>query len=334
MPSRATRCAPVIRRFRPFVGLAGLSLAVAAAVPRTLRAQEPPDAAALTRTPLADSLAPLLVFPPSTQRWFVAASRTERLLLDVGRLDADTKKRPDRIPVAAALTAERGVVRLGDQLLLRGTWGREVATVEGFDVYNGRLVARLGVSAAADSAARAKAPAVASAWLLRRGDAVGPDSAPVMPECPRDSLLRALKPRLDRVRDSLVTVTRGMVPRITVYQQARRPKPAALRTTRVAGCFDQPRVAVAVSLRGELNEWVAQRVVLVGADGRVQPVRLEDRRFTGHELLAVADADGDGRDDLITRAVGEASGGTTILRWDGAGKRFVRLAAGFQWESR
>jgi hypothetical protein len=79
---------------------------------------------------------------------------------------------------------------------------------------------------------------------------------------------------------------------------------------------------------------VIERVVLVAPDGAVTGTKLADFRFKGHELLSAVDADGDGVMDLVTRAVAEASGGTTILRYDRTAKRFERLVAGFQWEQR
>lgn len=321
-------------RIRRRARRAVLLLVSALAAPgAALRAQSspPPD---LLATPLADSLSPLLVFPPASQRWYVAASRNGRLLLDVGRTDAETKKRVDRVPVITALAAARGTVRPGDAFLLRGTWGREVVQVTGFDVWNGRIVATLAASAAADSAAKAKTASFASAWRLTSGESADTDSAALVPVCPRDSLARALAPRVQAVRDSLVRVVRALVPRITVYQQARRPKPALLRTTSAVGCHETPWIIVVASLRGENSEWVAERAALLSPDGVARAVKLDDLRFEGHEALRTMDADGDGRDDLVTRAVAEASGGTSILRWDAKGRRFTRLAAGFQWEFR
>lgn len=315
--------------------LGGFLAALLAAAPGLLAAQAaPPPPPDPLVSPMADTIAPLLVFPPATQRWFTAASRNGRLLLDVGRVDAETKKRADRIPVITALAAAHGTVRVGDAFLLRGTWGREVVQVTGFDVWNGRIVATLAASAAADSAAKAKAPAVAAAWRLRADEGEPVDSAPQIAACPRDSLSKALAPRIKHVRDSLVAVVRALVPRITVYQQARRPKPALLRTTHVAGCGDAPWVVVVASLRGENSEWVAERAALLAPTGAARGVKLDDLRFDGHEVLRAFDADGDGFDDLATRAVAEASGGTSILRWDAKGRRFTRLAAGFQWELR
>jgi hypothetical protein len=319
----------------PFVTAAAVGTAlVASAAAQSAPAASPAAPVSIT-SPLADSLAPLLVYPPPGQPWFVAASRGGRLLLDVGRVDVETKKRTDRIPVIAALAEAHGTVPKGTRVLLRGPWGREVATVTGFDVWSGRIVATLQTSPLVDSLAKLKAPLVASAFRLV-GTAAAPDDAPATEAaigCAKDSLPLQLKPRLARVRDSLVQVTRAMVPRITVYQQARKPKPAMLRTTSAAGCFDAPRVLVVVSLRGENYEWVAQKSVLVSATGASASVGVSDLRFTGHEILRVFDADGDGFDDVAMRAVAEGSGGTTILRWDPKGRKFVRLAAGFQWEN-
>lgn len=325
----------VTKRTVTVTAVAALVAASAAAQAPSPTAPATPAAPVSITSPLADSLAPLLVYPPPGQPWLLAASRGGRLLLDVGRVDVETKKRTDRIPVIAALAEAHGTVPKGTRVLLRGPWGREVATVTGFDVWSGRIVATLAVSALADSLAKLKTPLVASAFRLT-GAAPPADDVPA-PEaavgCAKDSLLLRLKPRLTRVRDSLVQVTRAMVPRITVYQQARKPKPAMLRTTSGAGCFDAPRALVVVSLRGENYEWVAQKAVLVSATGASAQVGLSDLRFTGHEVLRVFDADGDGYDDIAMRAVAEGSGGTTILRWDPKARKFVRLAVGFQWEN-
>jgi hypothetical protein len=124
------------------------------------------------------------------------------------------------------------------------------------------------------------------------------------------------------------------VPRMTVYELSRHPKPPTWKLTQVAGCFDGPRMAIAVSLRGTNYEWVLERIALVALDGSVTATKLSDFRFKGHELLGAFDADGDGVVDLVTRAVAEASGGTTILRYDPKAHRFDRLVAGFQWEQR
>lgn len=310
--------------------LAPLALVAQAQAPSQARPATAPPVVHNAAPPVPDSVRPLLVFPPLGQAWFVAAGRGGRLVVDIGRADLDTKKHPERIPVIAELAATHGPFPLGASLLLRGTWGREVATVQGFDVWNGRIVAVASVSAAADSAARSKRPAIAT--VVRVAGEQPADSA--APTCARDSLARDLAPRLAAVRDSLVRVVRALVPRVTVYQQVRRPKPAQLKVSQVAGCFDGPRVLVVASLRGEGAEWVAERAVLVAPSGEATPVRFSDMRFEGHEAVAAWDADGDGRDDLGTRAVAEYSGATTVLTYDPRQRRFTRLAVGFQWEQR
>lgn len=325
MPRHRTTPAARGRSPRPFaLALLGAITAIPC-LAASARAQAAPAA-----LPSPDSVLPLLVFPPAGQGWFVAAGRGGRLVADIGRADLETKKRPERIPVIADLAARHGPLPVGTSVLLRARWGREVATVRGFDVWNGRIVAVLAASAAADSAAKSPRPAIAT--VVRVPGAPPADSA--VPSCGADSLPRQLAPRLAAVRDSLVRVVRAMVPRVTVYQQVRRPKPAQLKVSQVAGCFDGPRVLVVASLRGEGAEWVAERAVLVAPTGTPTTVKFSDLRFEGHEAVAAWDADGDGRDDLGTRAVAEYAGATTVLTYDAKQKRFVRLAAGFQWEQR
>jgi hypothetical protein len=65
----------------------------------------------------------------------------------------------------------------------------------------------------------------------------------------------------------------------------------------------------------------------------VSPLTVHDLRFRAHELLTALDADGDGMDDLATRAVAERAGAITVLRLAG-GRRLERMASGFAWERR
>ena len=98
------------------------------------------------------------------------------------------------------------------------------------------------------------------------------------------------------------------------------------------GCFGVARRALVVSLRAGDAEWVRERMVLVAPNGAVTPLRVSDLRFRAHDLLVAFDADGDGVDDLATRATTERAGGTTVLRVDLGNKRAERLAGGFAWE--
>jgi hypothetical protein len=92
---------------------------------------------------------------------------------------------------------------------------------------------------------------------------------------------------------------------------------------------------LAVSLRDAGREFLRERLVLIDdATGAVTPLRVADLRFKAHDLIAAYDADGDGIDDVAARGLGEASGGTVVLRFDPTAKKFLRLASGFAWESR
>jgi hypothetical protein len=80
-------------------------------------------------------------------------------------------------------------------------------------------------------------------------------------------------------------------------------------------------------------EFSAERAVMLGDTGAVVRLRLSDLRFHFHEPLAVFDADGDGIDDIATRALGDRSGGLSIMRLDTSTRRLQRLASGFAWET-
>jgi len=72
--------------------------------------------------------------------------------------------------------------------------------------------------------------------------------------------------------------------------------------------------------------------VVIDPVGKVTALKVSDFRFRAHELLLAFDADGDGTDDLATRALTEHQGATTILLVDLKGKKAIRLSAGFAWE--
>jgi hypothetical protein len=129
------------------------------------------------------------------------------------------------------------------------------------------------------------------------------------------------------VRDSIESVLRMERPE---YERLQRRTKAA--SSQVRGCFGDSRRALVVSLRAGDAEWVRERLVLVAPDGAVTQLHVNDLRFRAHDLLVAFDADGDGVDDLATRATTERAGGTTVLRVDLAKKRAERLAGGFAWE--
>lgn len=144
------------------------------AVPTPIAASLPTRARGIRRrppvlSPRADSLAGRMVFVPRTQSWFITAARGRRLLVDVGRVDADLRDTLRRAAYREA--AERlSPLPIGSRLRLRGPWGMEDARVTGFDVWNGRIVATLQLSRTLDSLARRVQPLVGTALRVTPED--------------------------------------------------------------------------------------------------------------------------------------------------------------------
>lgn len=290
-------------------------------------------AAAPVLDPLAASVADRLVFVPATQRWFLAAARGKRLLVDLGRADLDVRRDAATRAAFQAAAAARSPVPTGARLRLYGPWGSDDADVSGLDVWNGRVVAVLRAPPRVDSLARRLDPLVATAQRLDSADAARtPGEARVdgRPETPPPACRRPLDPvlatRLTVVRDSVEAVLRRSAPRSDRLASGVRS-----RSSQVVGCFGPERVALVVTLWAGDYEWVQERAMLVDSLGRVLPVRLGDYRFKAHELLAAFDADGDGYDDLAVRGVATRVGGMSVLRRSDRA-RLTRLASGFAWE--
>jgi hypothetical protein len=298
-------------------------------------------------SPLADSIAELLVWTPRTQTWFAVAARGKRMVVDLGRADVDPRSSAALDSAYHEATARTATVPIGTRMSVRGAWGADEATIAGYAWANGRIVAELAVSPRLDSLARrgwllpGAARRLTAAEMATRA-APRPDSAgasappeaarpPVLPTdtCTRGALPAPLAERADIVRDSLAMwLFEHQAPPFERFSDLMR-----VESSRATGCFGVGRVALVVSLHAGANEWLRQRAVMLDDSGRVSPLRVEDLRFRAHELLTALDADGDGIDDLATRAVAERAGAISILRLVD-GKRLVRLASGFAWESR
>ncbi len=279
-------------------------------------------------SPLADSIGQYLVFAPSIETWFLAAGREKRLLVDLGRVDADVRTDAKRRAAYREAVTALSSVPIGTLLRIRGSWGAEDVTVSGFDSWNGRIVATVKGSPVLDSivtkSRSARVPVVASA---QRTDSVGP---PVRDTCMRDSVPSELLDRASFVRDSLEQALRDR--ELPPYERLVNTLHAT--STQVIGCFGgAQRLALVVNLRAGANEWIRERAVLLDTAGAVTALRVDDYRFKGHDFLAALDADGNGTDDIAARGLTDFAGGTVILSLT-PDNRLQRLASGFAWESR
>jgi hypothetical protein len=272
------------------------------------------------------------------------------MLVDIGRIDLTLKS--DSVSRAGFLEAVTRLspLPLGAVLQLRAPYSIDEQTkVIGFDIWHGRIVAKLSVSHLLDSLAKAEdmLPAVA----IRTDTAPKPraspdttqhatttvatvgvhnDSTPPAPPpvCVRDTLPTDITTRAIAVRDSLVRF---------LTDSARPPYERQLATAKiqswwVPGCFGVGRALIVANKHTPEMDFAVERVALLDSTGKTVPLKMVDLRFHAHDPLYVFDADGDGIDDLAARGHGDRSGGLTIMRLDLATKRLVRLVSGFAWE--
>jgi len=328
---------------RFFMIIAGLALATACAAEKRVGevAPDSSNADTLHRTgterdshlpglsPLADSIAQTFVFPPTMERWFTGSSRGKRMLVDIGRVDANLRIPKTRDIDSTRLKAFReamerhALIRKGDRFRLRGPWGEDDAIVKEYDVWNGRIVVVLDAPKRVDSLAAIREPLPVSAERTTEA------RASVTEDCQRDSIPQTLLARTGSIKDSLSGVVRADTTRMI---ERLRPR-TRMQQGQVVGCFDGGRMLFISSLRAGDYEFVSERAVLVDALGNPRRVPISDLRFKAHDVIYAFDADGDGHDDLAARGMMEAIGGTTILRLV-EGKRLERLTSGFAWENR
>ena len=313
------------------VGVGSLRGSIDSALASTARRIRPAARARpKTLPPLADTIAEKLVFPPVTQSWFLAAARGKRMLVDIGRVDAEVRRDPARLAAYKLAVEARTPFPAGTRFRLRGPWGADDATITGFDTWNGRIVATVATSPRVDSLAKKLDPLPATAQLVDSASEAVTDTA-----CVRGPLPPPLEERIKLVRDSLEQFLRnGEKP---PYE--RLLKSLKSRTTMAEGCFPGGVAIIVATMWAGQYEWVREQVVMVDSAGALAPLRLRDYRFRGHEALYALDGDGDGIDDLATRGYGPFLGGTSVLRIvDGTKpkdpRRLERMATGFAWESR
>jgi hypothetical protein len=289
------------------------------------RATPKPRALSDAEQRVADGIA----FAPSVVERFVVAARNKRLLLDVGRVDLDLKQDAELLPLVRRVAARVGPLSRVAHVRVRGTWGEEVDSIAGYDVWNGRAVAVLVPGAHADSLLKKNALLVGVATR----SLASPDSTPPPPStavrCVRDSVPPALPARVALVRDSLVRwVTDSLKPSYALAAKL------VVRGDTASGCFGPWRALVVVTTRTSTFDWSEERTLLVGDDGKPVAARLRDLRLRTHESLVAFDADGDGIDELAARGLAPRMGAQSVLKLDPATRRFSRFASGFAWESR
>ncbi len=277
-------------------------------------------------SPLADTISNYLVFAPLGDVWFTASSRGKRMLVDIGRVDTEVRRDSSRAAAYREAVAKRMSVPIGAKFRLHTSWGVEEVTASAVDSWNGRIVLRLTGSPRLDSAATGKATVIATA---ERSDNTASAVTAGVDSCVRGIPFdAALAARVTQVRDSLVHELRsGTQP---AYERLQRKM--SIATSQAAGCFGAARVALAVSLKAGNVEWVREKIVLIEPGGKVTGIKVNDFRFRAHDLLLAFDANGDGIDDLATRATTERAGATTVLVLDLKAKKLTRLTAGFAWE--
>ena len=151
----------------------------------------------LALPPLADSIANRLVFDPTTQGLFVVALRSGKLLVDLGRVDDNVSKPPERLAAYRAAVEARSPIAKGARLRVRGPWGASAdATIESFDVASGRIVGVLSGNIETDSTIKVTTPLVGLAELAAAAEIPLPaeNTPPATTPPPASTVTTAVSP--------------------------------------------------------------------------------------------------------------------------------------------
>jgi len=321
--------------------------------------------------PLADSMSDKMTFLAITQSTFLAASRGKRLLIDLGRFDG-TLTGPKQRRAFDTAAKVLSPVRIGETFELRGPWGQDSATVTGYALWNGRIVATLAVEPLVDSLAKSGATLVALATryvkplvtdtaalraesikvaAAKAESAKAAAAAPPPPPKPVDTIARdtglakadstAKRAGCDRdsVDELLALRVAELEDSLAVVLQAdtlkltdRLKKSVKTQRSQAVGCFGPWRVLVFVNQSAGDYEYVHQIALMVDTAGIATPITVRDLRFKAHEAIRAFDVDGDGVDDIAVRGRGNRIGGTVILHFDPKKKRLEYVIGGFAWE--
>ena len=319
--------------------------------------------------PLGDSMSDRMTFPAITQTTFLAASRGKRLLIDLGRFDG-TLTAPKQRRAFDTAAKVLSPVRIGEAFALRGSWGQDSATVTGYALWNGRIVATLAVEPLVDSLAKNGATLIALATryvkplpmdTVAKADSSKPAAPPPPPPPPPPP--KAVVPAGGSPIDSAIanaaadsapkpsgcnrsSVDEMLALRIAELEDSlsvalqqdtlkltdRLKKTVKQQKSQAVGCFGPWRVLVFVNQSAGDYEYVRQIALAVDTAGIATPLTVRDLRFKAHEAIRAFDVDGDGVDDIAVRGRGNRIGGTVILHLDPKKRRLEYVIGGFAWE--
>ena len=318
--------------------------------------------------PLADSMSDRMTFLAITQTTFLAATRGKRLLIDLGRFDG-TLTGPKQHRAFDTAAKVLSPVRIGETFALRGPWGADSATVTGYALWNGRIVATLAVEPLVDSLAKNGATLIALATRYVKplpsdtAAAKGDTGKQVAPPPPPPPPPKAVAPAGGSAIDSAIanaaadsaskasgcnrtSVDEMLALRIAELEDSlsvalqqdtlkltdRLKKTVKQQKSQAVGCFGPWRVLVFVNQSAGDYEYVRQIALAVDTSGIATPLTVRDLRFKAHEAIRAFDVDGDGVDDIAARGRGNRIGGTVILHLDPKKKRLEYVIGGFAWE--
>lgn len=254
-------------------------------------------------TPLSDEAAGMAeraVFAPRTQRWFMVRAIDGAPAMDVGRIDGGVGTTEGARAAFASMLTSQSPVQVGMPFTMHTRAGAQSVRVTGLRLSGRRILATF--------------------------DAPAPDSAErVVPTEWRGS--PALAPRTPSTAACSLGDTTAISAAIARYTPAPTEAMSVIR-----GCFGDFRALLTIRPL-EITPESIERVVLVRASGGTRGGKLRDLSYPLHELLSVADVDGDGIDEIIVHSFRPAMETWASLRMTDS-VTFTRFASGFTIEKR
>lgn len=259
-----------------------------------------PEPGTTPLTGLAADLAERAVFVPRTQRWFMTRTTDSVLTLDIGRIDGGVGTSDDARAALAQMLRARSPLQPGHTVTVHARSGETIATVATLALSGRRLLAHLQTAESFDAG-----PAAPAEW---RG------APPVAWRTPPAARCSA---------GDTVAVANAIARYVPGAKEA---------VTSIRGCFGDFRAVITVRPL-EITPESVERVVLVRADGRTRSGKLRDLSYPLHVLIATADVDRDGRDEIVVHSFRPAMETWAALRMTDS-ITFTRFASGFTIEKR